>query len=44
MLLLKELSDFLHFVEGENDLDSYFRQFERYASGANRPQANWPPS
>ena len=33
--------DLSHFVDGKDDLDSYLLRFERYATVANWPQANW---
>ena len=33
--------DLPHFVDGKDDLDSYLLRFERYATVANWPQANW---
>ena len=33
--------DLPHFVDRKDDLDSYLLRFERYATVANWPQANW---
>ena len=33
--------DLPHFIDGKDDLDSYLLRFERYATFANWPQANW---